>query len=1258
MSDTPAKSGDAGLRQRLLIGLAIVVTLIGAMVGWSAFKAHEQHQELAFARSDNLAHALEHYVAGVIDKADLTLKSVAFLYEQTELLRGADARTVDAILRRKLAEMPELEQIRIDTETSAGGVGAAASDEQRLAASDFYRQARRGEGNALVISRPLFGHVKDKWVIVLARRLNRPDGSFAGVVSASIAAEHFAKTFASLDVGADGAVSLRTAELDLVAHYPLPEGSGKLLGTRAAAEPLQAALALSPERGAYVAPGAIDGVERVNAYRKVLGYPYYVIVGSSSETSRQATLKDAFGIGMIGLLAVLITLASCWLLLGAWRSRERAVAELVRESERNQLMLRNASDGLHIIAADGSLLDVSDSFCAMLGRPRAEVLGLKFGQWSSDGPENDLFGRFDELLQQPGNAVFETRYRRPDGSDFAVQVNAIPLSYDGQPALYCSARDISAFKRVEAAQREALARLEKIASRVPGLVFQYRLRADGSSSFPFASEAIRDIYRVSPAEVRDDASAALAVLHPDDVDGVIDAIQQSAAQLTPWHQEYRVGFADGTVRWLLANAKPERERDGAVLWHGYISDISERKQTEESLRKLSWAVEQSPESIVITDIDARIEYVNDAFVRKTGYGRAEVLGQNPRILNSGQTPAGTYVAMWQALAEGRTWRGEFCNRRKDGSTYYEFAIVSPIRQPDGRVTHYLALKEDITERKQVAEELERYRENLEELVVSRTTELAQAKDAAEAASRAKSSFLANMSHEIRTPLNAIIVLTHILRRDGVRPEQAIHLDQISGAGQHLLSIINDTLDLSKIEGGRLQLESTSFQLSGIIDSVLAIIAEPARQKNIRIDVDIQGVPGWLRGDPTRVRQALLNYAANAVKFTERGAICLRVRLLEEGDDALLIHFEVKDSGIGIAAEKIPGLFKAFEQVDTSTTRKYGGSGLGLTITRRLAQLMGGNVGVDSQPGRGSRFWFTVCLQPGADDVPTLELPASLVGNADVRLREGHAGARVLLVEDNPLNRDVARDLLQWAGLVVDVAVDGADAVCKAEATSYEVVLMDVQMPVMDGREATRRIRQRPGGREVPILAMTANAFEEDRAACRAAGMNDFIAKPVVPAVLYAALLQWLPARPPVVQASGGSVSAESPDSPSLAPDVAAWRRKLAAIAGLDVDYGLAQVRGIPSKHAHMLSLFVDSHAADLQRFSDGQAGNDRSALTDLAHSLKGSAGTIGATRVVSAATALHGALRANAPQEEVGRLCAALIDELAALVRNIREIIG
>ena len=390
---------------------------------------------------------------------------------------------------------------------------------------------------------------------------------------------------------------------------------------------------------------------------------------------------------------------------------------------------------------------------------------------------------------------------------------------------------------------------------------------------------------------------------------------------------------------------------------------------------------------------------------------------------------------------------------------------------------------------------------------------------AEAASVAKSRFLANMSHEIRTPLNAIIGLNDLLMRDAATPKQAEQMGKIADAGRHLLAIINDILDLSKIEAGQVQLETSDFHLAAVFNQVVCVIGSAAHDKGLRLEVDLASVPQWLRGDATRLRQALLNFAGNAVKFTHQGSVTLRARLLEEADEGLLLHFSVQDSGIGISADQLPRLFQDFEQADNSTTRQYGGTGLGLAITRRLALLMGGQAGAESTPGVGSTFWFTarvrrgLSAEPGVehragDAPPPLAAPA---GGTEVaaQLRQRHGQARILVAEDNEINRELALSWLEIAGLTADTANDGREAVLRAQEVAYDLILMDIQMPVMDGLEATRAIRALPGGTTVPILAMTANAYDEKRVLCLAAGTNDFVIKPVNVRAFHAALLRWL-----------------------------------------------------------------------------------------------------------------------------------------------------
>ena len=555
--------------------------------------------------------------------------------------------------------------------------------------------------------------------------------------------------------------------------------------------------------------------------------------------------------------------------------------------------------------------------------------------------------------------------------------------------------------------------------------------------------------------------------------------------------------------------------DGQVM--GFCADISERKLAEAAMRESEQhfrTLANSGSALIWTSgLDKGCNYFNIPWLNFTGRRLEQELGNG---WTEGLHPEdfdrclSIYTSHFD---QHQPFSMEYRMRHADGSYRWIRDDGTPRYDSQGNFLGFIGFCYDITREQGIAEELNRHRLQLEEQVEQRTAELRRAKDAAESANIAKSAFLANMSHEIRTPLNAIAGMAYMIRRSGLSSKQEEQLNKLENASRHLLEIINAVLDLSKIEAGKFTLEEQPLDFNRLLTEITALLHDRLQEKGLQLSLHLPPDLPPLAGDPTRLQQALLNYAGNAVKFTETGSIDIRVELLEHSAQDALLRISVSDTGIGIPAETLPRLFHAFEQADNTTTRRYGGTGLGLAITRKLAVMMGGDTGVDSTPGIGSTFWLTARLRIREETSPRMDAVAP--DFAEHALRQCHAGQRILLVEDEPVNREIASSLLADSGLIIDTANDGQQALAAVTRQRYDLILMDVQMPSMNGLDATRAIRRLANHGDTPILAMTANAFAEDRIECLDAGMNDFIPKPVRPEELFGKVLEWLsqPAPP-------------------------------------------------------------------------------------------------------------------------------------------------
>ena len=783
-----------------------------------------------------------------------------------------------------------------------------------------------------------------------------------------------------------------------------------------------------------------------------------------------------------------------------------------------------------------------------------------------------------------------------------------------------------------------------------------------------------------------------------------------------------------------------------------------------------------PGQVAYVDDEACIRFANPAYARWLEASAEHIVGL-PLEQLCAPNDWKVIRPRLEAALEGIAQHFEMASTDASGARTFWQSHFMPQRTASGSVQGVYVMSFDITRLKATESSLN---------VLN--AELSEARDAAQSATRAKSAFLANISHEIRTPMNAIVGLTHLLMRDSRSAQQRDRLQKIGEAARHLLMVINDVLELSKIEAGKLTLLPEDFELDSLMSRCFEMVRERAKDKGLELVLDTDHLPPLMRGDSTRVSQMLINLLSNAVKFTDRGWVWLRGRLVEATGDQLMIRFEVQDTGPGISAERQAALFSAFDQADNSLTRRHAGTGLGLALTRQLAQAMQGNAGVASTPGVGSTFWFTIRLERASRRAPrtiaksmaglnalviddlqesldvvtqrlkmmgllvhahlsgasalrsvAAQLPAGRVydvvmidsdmdgmdGNDTLRrlreslgdatppsilmaatndpvvralasvarfdavltkpitaselhdalasalklerrpmatkrldftevealVRKQHFGQTVLLVEDNAVNLEVGQELLHSVGLNVQTAEDGQRALEMSLANAYDLILMDMQMPVLDGLEVTRRLRA--AGTIVPVIAMTANAFSEDRAMCLEAGMNDHVAKPVDPTVLYEALMRWLPARGPESQRAQGS--AATPEAIRSAQD--ALIDKLSAIGGFDVQTCLRQVGGHPAAAFRILDGFSLAYAAGEPSLLGSPSGDSRSQWLKSCHSIRGASGAIGAFAVSARVGELELAIGVGAAPPTLTALGSRVHVELLSLATALARVL-
>jgi two-component system sensor histidine kinase/response regulator len=928
--------------------------------------------------------------------------------------------------------------------------------------------------------------------------------------------------------------------------------------------------------------------------------------------------------------------------------RQRAEEALQASSERYRLIVNTAAEGIWMADAGRRTTFVNPRMAEMLGYTVEEMMGSVMTDFLQDGDSAQL-QRHLQGAEGARSGQRDFRFLRKDRSSMWGLLSATPIAveHSEQAGILAMITDITERREAAAALHLSNRRMASVFNAVTdGLVVQdsqgRTLQSNAAAARLLA--ACPDGNRLWPG-VREDGRPFEPDSHP----------VRLALGGSPVRQVVMgVRQPDGALAWLSVNAEPIRdEQDQVYMVVSSLTDITRHKQSEDALRqgeqRLQAIIDMMPIGLFLKDPDSKFLLMNAACEQQFGFDFASLRERDERTYIGVERLQEVRERDLQAFAgktlidfEETVWNPHL-RRQIDLRTFKK-----PVFDQHGEPAYLICMSLDITESKRAQQALRDLNEHLEERVAQRTEQLDQAKKIAEEASLAKGQFLANMSHEIRTPMNGVIGMAYLALKTSLEPRQRDYIEKIRFAGEHLLGIIDDILDISKIEAGKLEIERVDFSLDYVMETLSTVVAPKAAGKNLELVFEIApDLPVLLQGDPLRLAQVLINYTNNAIKFSEHGSIMVRVSRVLGDASSCLMRFEVRDHGIGLSEQEMGKLFQSFQQADASTTREYGGTGLGLAICKQLAQLMGGEVGVDSTPGAGSNFWFTALLGVSSAVVPTRllqgqEAAAMMASATAAATMQALRHARILLVEDNTFNQQIAMEMLEEAGSSVCVAQNGVEALDLLRQTSFDCVLMDVQMPLMDGLEATRRIRADPALAGTRVLAMTATATSEDRLRCTEAGMDDFISKPIHPAVMYQTIANWLP--PPGA-------------APLLPPQPAPATGTRGTLAGdpnvIDLSI-LAKLLGFnPEKIRKFAFKFMQSTQEGFTDMEAALARGDVQQVRELGHRIKSAARTVGALGMAELCQRLEDLPKGPAAEEAAH--ASAIVARLWPLLELITE---